>query len=73
MDRVMEGERLYDDFRTKSNDNAWFVDSSLMSSAAYDSVWSDNVFPMRLGGNARDKRWLFTAQDVIQFSIGQVF
>ena len=40
VDRVMEGERIYDQFRTDSNDNAWFVDSSLMSSAAYDSVWS---------------------------------
>ena len=68
VDRIKEGERLWTSFQRDIDDKPWELpSSSYASSSEYEKLWSKT--PYRLGGNAVDKPWTFTAQDLASFDI----
>ena len=62
-DRITEGERRIGSI----ND---YVDDTIIQNASTEyKSWATGSFPLRLGGNAFDTAWTFTARDVVHFSI----
>ena len=70
VDRLKEGELQYTSFKSQIDDTTWTTPSSDYPPQEYDALWSN--IPSRLGGNAIDRPWTFTAQDVITFTIDGV-
>jgi hypothetical protein len=68
VDRIKEGERLLASFQRDIDDSPWEIpSSSYVSASEYEKLWSKT--PYRLGGNAVDRPWTFTAQDLETFTI----
>eukprot|EP00961_Rhodomonas_salina_P146600 1973653-Rhodomonas_salina.1 len=70
VDRIKEGENRFGSFKlidTNAFDATWPYTAD--SRPDYEQLWSTGTFPMRLGGNAQDRPWTFTAQDVTSCTI----
>jgi len=70
IDRIKEGEQLFSSFRSDTDESIWQIHSSDYPSDEYENLWSKT--PFRLGGNAFNRPWTFTAQDLATFSIDGV-
>ena len=67
VDCIKEGERIFNSFQSATDDATWEIPSYLYKSEEYEKLWSRT--PFRLGGNAIDRPWTFTAQDIVSFTI----
>ena len=67
VDRIKEGERRFNLFQSATDDTTWEIPTYLYKSEEYEKMWSHT--PFRLGGNAIDRPWTFTAQDIVSFTI----
>jgi len=67
VDRIKEGEQLFKSFQGHTDDSTWQIPSYDYSPEDYEKLWSKT--PFRVGGNAINRPWTFTAQDLATFTI----